>query len=295
MDWLTPVNRFLVRRIGYELTRPPSRGRRKPLLPRGPADRLLEQPAFILSPVRSGSTLLRVILDSHPEIHSPHELHLRRITVEVKEEGHAAKSLRDLGLDKTRLEYMLWDRVLHRSLTEAHKPIVVNKTPNDLFIIDRIAECWPDARFIYLIRHPGAIARSRHKARPQDTPERNARVVRRYCRALNQARKAHPGLTVRYEDLTAEPERVTQEICEFLGVEWDPKMLDYGRFSHGVFRPGLGDWSPSIKSGEIRPPGPLPTAEETPELLHKHARKWGYLERRGKGPQERTGTPVDAG
>src|SRR5215207_5047779 len=38
-------------------------------------DRLLVAPAFVLSSVRSGSTLLRVLLATHSQIHAPHELH----------------------------------------------------------------------------------------------------------------------------------------------------------------------------------------------------------------------------
>jgi hypothetical protein len=37
------------------------------------ADRLLRAPVFVLSPPRSGSTLLRVVLNSHPLLHAPHE------------------------------------------------------------------------------------------------------------------------------------------------------------------------------------------------------------------------------
>ncbi|MER6695209.1 sulfotransferase, partial [Streptomyces minutiscleroticus] len=44
-------------------------------------DRLLRRPVFVMSPVRSGSTLLRMLLDAHSELHSPHELHIRRLEV----------------------------------------------------------------------------------------------------------------------------------------------------------------------------------------------------------------------
>jgi Sulfotransferase family len=287
MKLLRGVNRVLVRTIGYELARPRSRGTGELPPPRA-GDRLLDGPVFILSPVRSGSTLLRVLLDSHSQIHSPQEIHLRRISVQVKQ-GHPSKSLEELGLDEQRLQYLLWDRILHRELADSGKRILVNKTPNDLFILDRILECWPDARFIFLLRHPGAIARSRQKARPQDGRKKNARVVRRYCRALQRARRHHPGLTVRYEELTAEPERVTREICDWLGVDWEAGMLDYGRWSHGVYSPGLGDWSESIRSGAIRPSSPPPSEAETPPRLRRFARRWGYLSRKkgsaARGPQ----------
>jgi hypothetical protein len=203
-------------------------------------------------------------------------MHLRDIKVSVRD-GYPERALTEVGLDSTRLEYLLWDRVLHRELDEAGKEILVNKTPNDVFIVDRILECWPDARFIFLLRHPAAIAKSRHSARPQDSDERNAEMVRRYATALEKARTTHPGLTVRYEDLASDPERVTKEICAFLGVEWEPAMLNYGEYDHGRFRPGLGDWSKKIKSGEIHAPGPPPTLEETPEPLRELAQQWGYV------------------
>jgi hypothetical protein len=277
VSWKETLNRGLRRTIGYELQKPRRRvpaARRRARL--RPGDRLLESPVFILSTVRSGSTLLRVLLSSHSKIHSPHEMHLRDIKVSVRE-GYPERALTEVGLDATRLEYLLWDRVLHRELDEAGKEILVNKTPNDVFIVDRILECWPDARFIFLLRHPAAIAKSRHSARPQDSDERNAEMVRRYATALEKARNAHPGLTVRYEDLASDPERVTKEICAFLGVEWEPAMLNYGEYDHGRFRPGLGDWSKKIKSGEIHAPGPSPTLEETPEPLRELAQQWGYV------------------
>jgi len=146
----------------------------------------------------------------------------------------------------------------------------------DVFIVDEILRCWPDARFIYLLRHPAAIARSRQNARPQDSAERNAEMVRRYAQALENAREEHPGIAVRYEDLTAEPERVTRELCEFLGVEWEPAMLEYGEMSHGRYKAGLGDWSEKIKSGRIQAAAPLPSADEIPDKLRPIAAAWDY-------------------
>jgi hypothetical protein len=50
--------------------------------------RELSRPAFIFSSVRSGSTLLRLILSSHSQVYAPHELHLANI--KKVEFGHAA-------------------------------------------------------------------------------------------------------------------------------------------------------------------------------------------------------------
>ena len=103
------------------------------------------------------------------------------------------KSLEEYGTRRRQLEYVLWDWVLHRELAESGKQQLVSKAPRNVFIVDRIAECWPDARFIFLLRHPAAVARSRHELRPQDTEERNAEMVLRYGNALEDARRRFPG------------------------------------------------------------------------------------------------------
>jgi hypothetical protein len=273
------LNRGLLRATGYELRQPAegARGRRRRRKPgeSGPADRLLEAPAFVLCSVRSGSTLLRVLLDSHSMIHSPPELHLRDLAVRVKTD-YAHRSLAEIGLEREALRFLLWDRLLHRELVAANKQVLVNKTPNDVFVVDKIARCWPDARFIYLLRHPGAIERSRRQARQRDSPERNARMVLRYCTAVEQARAAYPGLTVRYEDLTADPRAETQRLCAFLGLRWEPAMLEYGQFDHGRMRPGLGDWKEKIKSGAVQRADPPPPLEDVHPSLRELCVAWGY-------------------
>jgi hypothetical protein len=276
------VNDALKRATGYQLQKAgtanasvPVRRRRGPGA--GAGDRLLEHPAFILSTVRSGSTLLRVILDSHSAIHSPPEIHLRSLEATVADK-YAERSMKELGLEGEALQFLLWDRVLHRELSRAGKTQLVNKTPNDVFIADRIMRCWPDARFIYLLRHPVSTARSRQETRPQDSEERNTEMVLRYANALEAARSTYPGETVRYEELTADPEATIRRVCAFLGIAFAPAMLDYGSHDHGRFRPGLGDWKDKIKSGEIQPPEPLPSEEEIPSALRDISVAWGYAQ-----------------
>jgi hypothetical protein len=268
------VNAALRRTTGLQLTRARVGGAPRAGRPVArPGDRLLERPAFILSTVRSGSTLLRVLLDSHSQLHSPHELHLRDLAVKVTTRP-ASKAMDELGLDAEHLEYLLWDRLLHRELERHGKRYLVNKTPSDAFIADRIGACWPDARFVYLLRHPAAIARSRGEARPQDSEEQNVAMVRRYAEALEAARGSWPGLAVRYEDVTTDPESELRRICAHLDVAFEPRMLEYDRFDHGRYRVGLGDWTEKIRSGVIQPAPPAP--EHVPEGLRDLCAAWGY-------------------
>jgi Sulfotransferase family len=274
VSWKRTLNRALWNTTGFELRRTGGGWHRR--MPH-PTDRLVKNPAFVLCTVRSGSTLLRVLLDSHSHIHAPQELHLRDVSVTLKS-SYAEKALAEVGLDARHLEHLLWDRVLHRELVQSGKRLLVNKTPSDVFIADRILECWPDARFIFLLRHPVAIARSRQKARPQDSPAKNVGFVRSYADALEEARGKYPGITVRYEELVADPAVVMRRVCAFLGVAWEPEMLEYGRVGHGRYRSGLGDWGEKIRSGRVQAAGELPKPEEVPVELHDLAVAWGYLD-----------------
>jgi hypothetical protein len=276
VSWKDSVNRALSRTTGYELRQ--VRGATGPARPRSAkvrkGDRLVEAPGFVMCTLRSGSTLLRVLLDSHSQIHCPHEIHLRYLSVNL-EAKWVERSMREMGLDQEKLEYLLWDRVLHRELSGSGKPRLVTKTPNDVFIADRIKTCWPDAKLIFLLRHPGAIVRSRKALQAEDADEeKNVDLIRRYCEALERARQTYDGVTIRYEDLTADPAATLQPVCEHLGVEWEPGMLDYGSQDHGRFRSGLGDWQDKIKTGRIQAPEAPP--EEIPEPLRAIAATWGY-------------------
>jgi hypothetical protein len=102
--------------------------------------------------------------------------------------------------------------------------------------------------------------------------------VLQYANALEKARKRLPGLTVRYEELVADPEVVTRGICEYLDVPWEASMLDYGSAEHGPFVSRLGDWSDKIQSGQIQSDIELPAAEDVPPELLDISRAWGYLE-----------------
>jgi hypothetical protein len=294
VSWREQVNDVLARTTGYRLLRdvPAARPReRRAIGGMLAGDRLVERPTFILCTLRSGSTLLRVLLNSHSQIHAPHELHLRYVRVKL-ERKWARGSMKELGLDEQALEHLLWDRVLHRELSASGKRLVVDKTPNNTFIADRLKACWPDARFIFLLRHPGSIARSRqaYRADDEDALEDNVALIKRYCEALERARQAHPGQTVRYEELTADPAAVTRELCAFVGVPWEADMLDYGRHDQGRYRVGLGDWAEKIRTGSVQPPEPPPPPEEVPEALRPIAERWGYLPAISSSPSGGSGS-----
>ncbi|WBB63593.1 sulfotransferase [Streptomyces sp. WMMC500] len=256
----------------------PPRAKARPEAYRAPrAPRLVPSPVFVLSSVRSGSTLLRVLLNSHPEIRAPHEMHLRTLRVELTR-PYSAKAMEGLELDRRELEHLLWDRVLHMELERSGKRVIVDKTPANALIRDRLADCWPDARFLVLLRHPGAVVSSLVNRRKEPDLDAIHAEVLDYGEALEAARTGlgAAGHVLRYEDLTAEPAGTARGICEFLGVEWAPEMLDYGAHDHGTFRPHLGDWSSNIKSGRIQPARAGDHDAGLTGRLAELAELWGY-------------------
>ena len=163
-----------------------------------------------------------------------------------------------LGHNRADLEHLLWDRVLHRELVRSGKRPIVDKTPANAFAYQRIATCWPDARFVFLLRHPASIAASWHEAAP-DKRDREAAAADalRYMKAVQRARTARTGLTVRYEDLTADPERETREPSASSSAS--PGSRGCSRTaSPTCSQKGLGDWRDKIRSGSVQPGRELP-------------------------------------
>ncbi|GGK88205.1 sulfotransferase family protein [Streptomyces flaveus] len=241
-----------------------------------PAPRLVDSPVFVLSSVRSGSTLLRVLLNSHSRIRAPHEMHLRTLHVHLARD-FTADAMKALELDKDELEHVLWDRVLHLELIRSGKEIIVDKTPPNTLIWPRLQRCWPDARYIVLLRHPGAVVTSLTNRRADPDHEQIRREVLDYSEKLDEARQQLTGAhVITYEELTADPETVTRGLCDYLEVPWEPGMLEYGKKDHGTFRPQLGDWSETIKSGRIQSARPADPGAELPPRLVELAREWGY-------------------
>lgn len=249
----------------------PSDGYVAPLAPR-----LVKSPVFVLSSVRSGSTLLRVLLNSHSRIRAPHEMHLRTVHVRMSRE-FTADAMKELDLDREELEHVLWDRVLHLELSRSGKDVIVDKTPPNTLIWPRLHRCWPDARFVLLLRHPGAVIQSLTSRRADPDHEAIRAEVLSYAEKLEEARqKLTVAHVITYEDLTAEPERVTRDLCAYLGVPWESGMLDYGKKDHGAFKPKLGDWSQEIKSGRIQAARKADPTAELPPRLAEIAKAWGY-------------------
>jgi thioesterase domain-containing protein len=218
---------------------------------------------FILSPPRSGSTLLRVLLAGHPGLFAPPELELlgfntlgeRRAAFSGRyafwREGAvrawmevrgipAAEAFREI---EEREERDLPVRAFYREMQESvENRLLIDKTPSyalDPATLARAEEDFEEPLYIHLLRQPFGMIASFEKAHleqvffrhPHPFPSR--RLAELIWTVSHQNIRAHlervpPGRRhfVRFEDLVRDPRPTLERLCAFLGVWFDPGMLD---------------------------------------------------------------------
>jgi Sulfotransferase family len=205
---------------------------------------------FIVGVGRSGTTLLRLMLDAHSTLAIPPEVNFRaaldafeRAGVDAAVQAIVANELwGDYNLPADEFEHRVERRhprqfpdvlrVFYEFYAERQgKRRWGNKTPYFLARMTSIQRLIPEARFVHIVRDGRDVALSTVPIwfGPDDVPG----VAREWSGMLSLARRQAGELDhyieIRYEDLVCEPESVLRELCEFLELEWEPAMLDYHR------------------------------------------------------------------
>ncbi len=223
-------------------------------------DRRGEDPlpgAFIIAPFRSGTTLLRFILDSHPQIAAPPETFLFGHLLAPLRDGATIRAMSSLGFDRERFAGALGDYA--SGFVEAYarskgKRLWIEKTPSYVDWLPELVEAFSDARFLLLYRHPFDIVRSMMERDMAETQPEIAALRRDHASAFATCcayvarqhelmlgfQQRSPGLAhaIRYERLVADPPRELEAVCAFLGVLYDPRILSFARATHDL---GFGD------------------------------------------------------
>jgi Sulfotransferase family len=206
---------------------------------------------FVVGMNRSGTTLVRMMLDAHPQLTVPPETHFVPDLIKLDREGAATpeailkvivsqREWGDFGLtEEDLLERFRAQRPLHaadaiRAFFEAYaervgKPRWGDKTPRYVIRMRLIEDALPEARFVHVIRDGRDVALSVRDRTVKDfTIER---VAQRWKDKVSKARRDAPLLRhymeIRYEDLIRDPEAALRAICEFVDLEYDAAMLDY--------------------------------------------------------------------
>lgn len=219
-------------------------------------------PIFMIGTQRSGSNLLRLMLNQLPEIAAPHPPHiLQRMTPLIPGYG-------DLSIDKNFIQLIedtcrlvelnpvpwhgvvldragLFRRCRERSLLSVYEAVYdvcaevkgartwCCKSLANINYVSQIEAYFGEPRYIYLYRDGRDVALSFQKA---VVGEKHVYSIAKEWRATQELalmieREIEPSrfLRVSYEDLTGKPRRTAEGICNFLGVPFRESMMEFHR------------------------------------------------------------------
>jgi len=131
----------------------------------------------------------------------------------------------------------------------------IEKTPRHVLHLETIGHAFPDAVFVNVVRDPIDVASSLLGV-PFEASRSMLSYAQRWLESIQVARayaKANPDRirTVVYERLVHEPEAQVRELCQFVDLEYEPRMLE--EFGHEAARNIQRDeaWKRDISRGVI--------------------------------------------
>ncbi|TFG95799.1 MAG: sulfotransferase, partial [Myxococcales bacterium] len=149
------------------------------------------------------------------------------------------------------------DSLYGRLLEASGRRLLLDKTPAYALVLDFVAKLYPRARYIVLTRNPLAVWSSYVQSffdGDHDAALRFNPILERYVPAVARFLREAPVAIhrVRYEDLVADPEAKMRKLSAFLGLAFEPAMVDYGEADAPTTAArGLGD--PITVAREKRP------------------------------------------
>lgn len=206
----------------------------------------------VVGAARSGTTLLRLMLDAHPELSIPPETHFIPALGALQGTGTAGReelggrlytsdAWSDFGLSRADLEAALASvepftvadgiRAFYRLYAARHgKPRWGDKTPNYCLHLGEVAAMLPEAHFVHVIRDGRDVAASVRGLRILASDDIGY-VARDWAHRVTTARalgrRVGHYLEVRYEDLVTDTTAQLRRIAGFVGLAYDPAMERY--------------------------------------------------------------------
>lgn len=214
---------------------------------------------FLICTERSGSNLIRSIMDNHREISGPAPSHLFRLfglnyqnyhptqnkqnwsnfVSDFEEAQHNMLGIWDTKIiQKDLLRYCPNNKIsealdyLYCSERKTSEKISFIKENYTYLIIPFILSNWPDAKFVYQVRDPRDVAGSWLKT--DSMPGGVEQAVQTWkndqvetLKILNHMQSSNRLVLIRYEDLINDPEKISLELCSFLNLDYDENMLNF--------------------------------------------------------------------
>jgi len=233
---------------------------------------------FVVGNDRSGTTMLRLMLDRSAEAAVPPESMFLIDTAAARRSGNltdAAEAARLLeriwehprvrgwgltgpppsvpaGLSHGEVYRFAVEAPFRAYASLAGKSRWGDKTPAYLHHVDALLAVWPDARVIVLVRDGRDVALS-IMGLPFG-PNNVWAAARSWAAGIRRGQEAerrHPGqvLRLRYEDLVSDPKRELERACEFLGLAFTEEMLAIERTDAGKLAKGQEGWFTNVWAG----------------------------------------------
>ena len=204
---------------------------------------------FLISQPRSGSTLLQKLLSGNSRIftvaepwimlHPVYSFKKRGINTEYGRdiESQATEEFIDKipGGGKKIYNDALKDMYLglyDRYLQTTEKDFFLDKTPRYYFILDELMELYPYAKYILLRRNPLSVLHSIISTWTKDSGYRLLDLRHDLKTAIVNFDKysdAENVFHLKYESLIDHPESTLYDLCQYIGVRYEEKMLSYDR------------------------------------------------------------------
>jgi hypothetical protein len=240
-----------------------------------------EGPIFIVGCGRSGTTMFRLMLGAHPTLAIPGESHfipeLWRVRKRFYDKGVLdARALAQAAMDTNHFRWWeipvegvservealqeptfagVMDAIFAAYAAEKGKSRWGDKTPIHVLSIPLLAELFPEARFVHMIRDGRDVALS-YLSVPWG-PQSLWQVARKWKRDVNAGRRAGGALgadrymEIRYEDLIRDTPGVLEAVCNFTDLGFLPELLEHDSTSASKeIRTGGGNAAFHARAGE---------------------------------------------
>lgn len=196
------------------------------------------RPIFVVGCPRSGTTLLRLMLDSHPAISCGPETHFVAPLQQVMDRWPA---LSRFGFEREYWYEKLADFVDSFQSDYARrrgKRRWADKTPLYALHLDFVNDLFPRSQVVHLIRDGRDVVASHRDSWGYRSALGASDKWRRFVTAARSfGDRAEPDryLEIRYEDLVDDPEATMRATLAFLGEAWDDAVLRYDDAAHDVY------------------------------------------------------------
>ena len=188
------------------------------------------QPVFIVGMPRSGTSLTEQILQSHAQVYGLGETPLLAQTCD----GLHPAAFNQASSEQ--LNAMAEDYLAKASAQCRDARIITEKTPHHFLYLGAIERMFPNARIIHCSRNPLDTLLSCYfqdfaSAELAYTYDLKALAAfyKQYQRVMSHWREhlQLPVFELQYESLVSDQEKVSRELVEFLGLDWDPACLEF--------------------------------------------------------------------